>query len=99
MTSFEYDAEGRLLRAVAESEPEWTDDDRTWLLAARAEQAESCPGCGHPMDESRDPATERTWRIVRAQCNACLVLDAERHNLAEAKRPVNGLYLGTVRNT
>lgn len=61
-----------------------------------------CGGCGNPLDECRDPATAKTWRIVEEQCEACRIGEAHADNLAEvagqhkgAKQ--RGLFHGVVR--
>ena len=97
MTTYEYDEAGRVVAAATEREPLWTDDDRAWLLALLAEQRETCAGCGHPLDECRDPAGEKTWRLVVDTCHACMTLDMDRHNQAEKKRPPMGRYTATRR--
>jgi hypothetical protein len=98
VTRYERDDDGLLVAAITEREPEWLDDDRDQVLALLAEQAETCPGCGRPLDECRDPETARTWRVVDDLCHACMALDIDRHNEAERKRPRFGRYVAAVRN-
>jgi hypothetical protein len=97
VTRYEYDEYDRLTAAVTEREPEWLDDDREWLLALLAEQRNTCSGCGHPVDISHDPDTAKTWRLQTSTCQACLVLDMDRHNAAEAGRPRLGRYTAVTR--
>lgn len=69
-------------------EPQWTDDDRTAVLALLAEQRETCPGCGNPMAECRDPKTSGKWIVETETCQACVVAEATSDNLNEdGKRP------------
>lgn len=93
------DQTGQITGAVIETEPDWLDDDRLELLALLAERANTCRGCGHPIDEAHDPGTERTWRLVADTCQACLVLDMDRHNQAESGRPTLGRYTAVVRTS
>jgi len=94
-TTYEYAEDGRLIRSVTVSSPEWTDDDRALVLALREEQANTCPMCGHPMDECRDPATARTWRVHEEICQAGRVAQAIADNRAEEH--VRGLHIYTSR--
>jgi hypothetical protein len=80
---------------VTEREPLWTDEDRAWHLAYYAELAEVCPGCGHPLDECRDPKSAGKWRVVSQRCEACRIGEAEAENAAEAKQ--RGMFHGVVK--
>lgn len=80
---------------MTEREPEWSDEDRGWLLAYLQERAEVCSGCGHPLDECRDPKTAGRWQIVVSQCEACRIAEADADNRAESKSRSRGLYVGT----
>lgn len=87
---------------MTEREPEWTDEDRGWLLALLAERAAECSGCGHPLDEARDPATAGRWQVRQEICQACLVLEAAADARAEAEANLpksarqRGLYTGVT---
>jgi MinD superfamily P-loop ATPase len=87
---------------VTEREPLWTSEDRAYLLAYIGERDEVCGGCGNPLDECRDPATARQWRIVEEQCEACRIGEAHADNLAEASAQSKaakqrGVFHGVVR--
>jgi hypothetical protein len=97
-TVFERDGEGRLARAVTAHEPLWTDEDRGELLALLEEEADTCPGCGHPNSECRDRSSVGQWRLVSKTCWACLVLEADSEGRAESKQRQRGLYVGTIRS-
>lgn len=90
ITTHEYDEAGRLTRSVTHREPEWTAEDRGWLQALLAEQAETCRGCGHPVDESADPASAYHWSIREVRCQACAVLEADEANERELRTPRYG---------
>lgn len=84
-------------RSVVTRPSPWTDEDRAWLIALLAEERQTCPGCGQPMDVCRDPSTARTWQVVHAVCQACLVLEADAEGRAESGRKQRGLYVGVRR--
>lgn len=58
VTSFEYDDDGRLLRAITVREPEFSDIDRKWLMDSW--EAEQAPRGSHGwlMSEATDPANQ-----------------------------------------
>jgi len=65
---------------VTVCEPRWTDEDRAWVLALLAEQAEVCKGCGNSLAECMDPRTQYTWQVKQHICEACRVLEAAQEN-------------------
>lgn len=83
-----------MIRLITTSEPLWTDEDRLLLLALAAEEAEQCD-CGHPLEVSTDPTTQRTWRVDSITCEACRVLEATVGNDAEARK--RGVKYSVVR--
>jgi hypothetical protein len=97
VTTFERDADGQVVRAVTVREPEWTDQDRGWVLALLAEQADTCGGCGQPVSECFDPKTMREWQAVERQCQACRVVEAQHEANAEASTRRRGLRVGVRR--
>jgi len=61
-TLHEYDDNGRLVSS--RPEPEWTDDERAWLLALADYRRLLCPcGCGHLAEESLNPANDGRFRV------------------------------------
>lgn len=93
-----YTPDGTLTgRSVITRPSPWSDEDRAWLLAWRAEQRESCPGCGNPIEECRDPKTAGSWTPVVTTCQACLVAQAEMDNQNEGPRR-RGVYVGVRRS-
>lgn len=97
MTTYRRDRRGRVVEATTVHDPEWTDEDRAWLLALLAERADTCPGCGHPADEAHNRATERQWQVQTSVCQACLLLEATRDNQREAGTRNRGEYLAVTR--
>lgn len=57
VTRYEYDDDGRMVRAIAIPEPEWSRDDVAFLVASRLRERELGPH-GIPMSEAMDPANE-----------------------------------------
>jgi hypothetical protein len=74
------------VRSVTTAEPDWTDDDRGWLLALLAEERLECTGCGHPLEVTTDPKTRYGWRVHKQVCQACEVLEATVDNDSESGR-------------
>jgi len=97
VTEHEYDDRDRLIRSVTTSEPLWTEEDSSLLIALLAEEAEQCGGCGWPLEVSTDPKTKRTWRVERHTCEACRMLEAESENDNEATRRARGVKYAVVR--
>jgi hypothetical protein len=56
-----------------ETEPEWDELERSWMLALEKYEATLCPLCGLPIDYCHDPARERD---VHAEVRRCFVTDA-----------------------
>lgn len=75
-------------------EPLWTDEDRAWALALHAEEAEECPGCGLPMDETRSPDAEGEYVATRARCHACTPKERQKRIDADTDP---GLYIGVTK--
>jgi hypothetical protein len=60
-------------RVVGPGEPLWLPEDRAWALALLAVEADACPECGQPWDESADPAAADDAGYVAElhRCHAC----------------------------
>lgn len=58
---FEYDG-GRLIRTVTTREPEWTPEERAYLLASRRIEFEPKNKFGIPLSESMDVANQFRWK-------------------------------------
>jgi hypothetical protein len=87
-----------LIRSVTTTDPLWTDEDRNLLLALLAEERDECRECGHPYDVSTDRKTQGTWRVHRATCEACRILEAEVGNDAEGSRQ-RGVKYAVIRTS
>jgi hypothetical protein len=48
---------------------------------------------------STDPATQRTWRVQRATCEACRILEAEIDNDGAGGRRARGVKYAVTRTT
>lgn len=64
VVTYRYDDAGRLVEAVTETEPEWSDEDRAWAAALDLVEARSCPSCGGPRSECR--GEDKTGRFAGA---------------------------------
>jgi hypothetical protein len=92
-----YDENGRLVSSTTVHAPDWSDEDRGWVLAFMADQDDICSGCGHYISECRDPNTMGQWSPREVTCEACRILQAAADNVAESH--ARGVYIGTYRNT
>lgn len=72
----------------------WDETDRAALLALRAEQADICSQCGHPMSICRDPSTQGRWLVEQHVCEPSRVAEAAMDNARETKHH-RGLVLST----
>jgi hypothetical protein len=96
VTTYERDNDGRIIRSTAVRDAEWTDEDRGWVLALLAEEADTCPGCGQPNSVCRDPKTMYEWRAVQVQCQACRMIETQRESDADGPKR-RGIYTGVRR--
>lgn len=58
---------------VVETEPEWDEQEREWMLALAEWESTLCPSCGNPSDWCHDQARERD---TTAQIERCFITDA-----------------------
>lgn len=55
MTRHYYDRAGRLVRSVTRRDPEWTEQDRAWVLALTYWRDTRCPLCGGDIQDCTAP--------------------------------------------
>lgn len=75
-------------RVVEPGEPVWTQEDTDIAVALTVIEATSCPGCGHPRDESFAPANEEAYKAEALRCYACAARDRAAHKVSDSA----GLY-------
>lgn len=81
VTTYHYDGEGRLVRAVTVRESEWTEDDRDWALADLQVQDGLCGSCGLPLEETTDPDNEFAYVADEpARCHACVPVNRSKRS-------------------
>ncbi|NIL57084.1 hypothetical protein [Salinispora arenicola] len=76
VTEHEYDADGRIVRSAQWVESAWDEQQRGWMLALDAYEADLCPHCGGPSsvcqsadaDRNNPRATWIYWPISPAEC-------------------------------
>ena len=76
VTSYIYDAAGRILRTETEG---WVDDDLAMIMAL---DAGLCPGCHFPLAETLDPENEDRYKETQVLlCHRCVAREqaAEGH--------------------
>ena len=72
VTEYEYDDDGRLVRAVTEQEPEWDETERGWMVALTAYRMSVHDQCGTYLPDSTGPAAEGAYRAkLPIRCHAC----------------------------
>lgn len=83
VTTFEYDDDGRLLRAVTVRESEFSDLDRKWLLDSWA--AEQAPRGSHGwlMSEATDPANQGRFFVGPPTVDFAAKVEIEAREEAE----------------
>lgn len=52
-------------------------------MAWQAEQDTRCAGCGHPLGETLDPASEDKYRAEKLICHACAPVDRAKADQRE----------------
>lgn len=75
-TTYEYDLAGRLIRSVTTVEAEWDDEQRELVFALQAYEADLCPGCRQPLNETT--RTENEGRYIPGpaiRCHRCTAAD------------------------
>lgn len=60
-----------MIRSVTVFEEDWTEEDMAAALDWQTEQANRCPGCGFPFDETTDPGAEEKYDTELVRCHAC----------------------------
>jgi hypothetical protein len=80
----------------APGEPLWHDDDRAWALALALEEANDCPSCGWPLDETTDPDTEERWRTAIVRCHRCTAREVAGHQHGQSPGIQPGFLVRTT---
>lgn len=78
-------------RAVAPGEPRWTEEDTVLAVEWQRLQAETCGGCGQPLTDSMDEASD--WDLHKLQCFAC---ETKEKAEAAAEKPIPGRKLSVT---
>jgi hypothetical protein len=71
-TVYEYDRWGRVARTITVAEREWDDEQRGLVFALQDYEAELCPGCRQPLEETT--AAENEYRYTPGpaiRCHRC----------------------------
>jgi hypothetical protein len=71
-----------------DGEPQWLPEDRQAALAWQAEQNIRCNRCGHPKDETMDPANVKRWGAEYRTCYACDAIARAQDRSTEGRGPV-----------
>lgn len=98
MTTYEYDEQGRVSRAVTTTEPEWDTDQQAWVLALAEYERDLCPGCRMPLhittkkvlrpDGKLDLASYEQWKVAADdRCFVCAAVNDAKPTLQTYKDP------------
>lgn len=74
-----HDEAGRLIRSITTREPEWSDEERGWMLALAYRRAGLCPRCrdelettASPLHDTDDPTAPRMYKRTKlTRCHRC----------------------------
>lgn len=87
-TVYEYDEQGRLVRALTVREPEWSEQDVAWMLALAEWRATRCPACGGDIRECTDPASEGRYEVPPPhRCHAATAIAAAQERYMDSQHP------------
>lgn len=85
-------------RIVALGDPAWTEEDTFLALEYQDWAGQICPGCGHHLSESTDPANEFRYETRDQACHACAAKEKHAKDLQESETAVTeGRKIGVVR--
>lgn len=93
MTEYEYDEDGRLIRAVTTRESEWTEQDRAEMFALDLYRYDLlCPcGCGflaeYTLADEKAGPLPATFEASRVVCHARLARAQAMANADDPKQP------------
>ncbi len=81
-------------------EPEWTPQQRGWVLALAEYERSMCENCGHDLEEALPPASEpEDWRVLPPlRCSVCTRVGMDQTERArEFEGKPGGGYLHALR--
>ena len=85
-THYEHDADGRLVSSTPE--PEWSEDDRAWMLALAYYRATRCPVHGGDIAECTSEDAEGAYEVPPpTRCHVATALLQAQAGYAETKHP------------
>lgn len=83
VTSFEYDDDGRVVRAITVREPEFSDMDRKWLMDSWLADQTPRGSHGWPIAEATDPANQGKFFVGPPAVDFAAKAEIEAHEEAE----------------
>lgn len=90
VTTFEYDDDGRMVRAITVRESEFTDMDRRWLSESFAQDQAPRGSHGWLMSEATDPANQGKFFVGPP------TLDFAAKAEIEAREEAEKIYKGKI---
>jgi hypothetical protein len=85
-TEHAYDEDGRLLRSVTTTEPEWDDTERAYAITLLDLEADLCNGCGQPLSETTLREAFDGYDVPDPHaCQGCKALIAQQKEYAASE--------------
>ncbi|WP_093573037.1 hypothetical protein [Amycolatopsis rubida] len=77
-----------MARAVTTRTPEWTDTDRSLVLAYLDYERLVCRGCGGYLPETTSPDNEGSYHAEPPhRCHRCTAIEKQRKDYEDAPQP------------
>lgn len=97
-TEYERDDNGQIIQAVTTRDSDWTDQDRTEVLALLEYEQSLCPcGCGHLYEDTTSHySTGPEFIVTKTTCRARAALVEEQRAAEERGGAPDGRLWGTV---
>lgn len=89
----EYDDQGRIVQTMVETEAEWDEQERTWMLALTEYEASLCPMCGRPIEVCTAEGSELRVRVPAPhRCHFKTAVERAREKYKDHPHPGALMY-------
>lgn len=81
------------------AEPEWTPDQRAWMLGLAVYRSGRCPGCSGPLAETTNAENENRYHTTAIRCFQCTsqTVSAKQFDVPTVTAPNAILYVSELR--
>ena len=84
VTTVERDDDGRIVRTVTVTEPEWDDEERGWMQALDELDGQTCSGCGGWLPETTSLEADGKYHADHPfRCHRCDALEIRRTSVRD----------------